>query len=105
MEEILSNYSGCCRMTSNATRRFYRKQNMLELLRMFGTKCSSCGKKTTFEERKFVHKDPAEKRFNIEDYMQAGWWHLKKEAVKCYMVCRDCHLGLKSKKTTQEEKL
>lgn|SRR5215471_3285297 len=65
-----------------------RHQRRAELIEMLGGKCVRC---ETTEDLVFDHIDPATKRFAIGSSLSRAWAELVEEALKCQLLCPDCH--------------
>lgn len=62
----------------------------LKAIELLGGKCECCA-----EDRPWVlsfhHKDPNEKEFKINDIKESPWSVIKKEVLKCKLLCQNCH--------------
>lgn len=71
-----------------------------KLVKMRGGKCVRCGLDdlTCVAVFDFHHRDPATKRFAVSSGMNNGWaWaDLVEEALKCDLVCANCHRRLEN---------
>lgn len=80
--------------------RWYKKIRAINLL---SGKCQECG-----EDRPwllaFHHKDPKEKDFEINELLRFRWSILEKEALKCKLLCQNCHRKAHFKEETQKIK-
>ena len=56
-----------------------------------GGKCIKCGYNKCVWALEFHHKNPNEKDFTFSRYGNLSWEKLKKELVKCDLVCSNCH--------------
>jgi hypothetical protein len=80
----------CCRCsTENTTNN--RKTNMARLKREFGGKCQLCGKMRSLLILQFHHLDPKTKCFTIGDGVNRSFPNMVREAVKCVLLCSECH--------------
>lgn len=59
------------------------------LIEMLGGCCVHCG---TTESLEFDHIDPATKSFDISRRPLSPWKSLVREAQKCQLLCRPCHI-------------
>ena len=58
-------------------------------LRLLGGVCIGCG---TTSDLEFDHLDPSEKKFAVGQKLGcASWAYIKREVLKCRLLCRDCH--------------
>jgi hypothetical protein len=68
-------------------RRKVRRARLIELL---GGRCVSCG---STDELEFDHIDPETKVFAVGSDMSRAWDKLVEEALKCQLLCRECHVA------------
>lgn len=59
------------------------------LIEMLGGECVRCG---ATENLHFDHIDPATKRFAVCSDLTRAWDKLVEEALKCQLLCRECHI-------------
>jgi len=57
---------------------------------LLGGKCKNCGNDNIFHLC-FHHKNEDEKEFNISDNPGHRWSKIKKEVLKCQLLCNNCH--------------
>lgn len=77
-----------CNSCNTKIRRYRVKQAGIKLL---GGKCNRCdweGHPAAFE---FHHKDPSQKEFSIGSMANKSWSVVKKELLKCELLCSNCH--------------
>lgn len=90
---ILRNDGGFrCRKcaTESVLRRVKKKK--VELVRMFGGKCSRCGYSKSNAALQFHHTEPKNKSFSIGSKQQSySLERLIEEAKKCILLCANCH--------------
>jgi 5-methylcytosine-specific restriction endonuclease McrA len=67
-------------------RRKVRRARLIELL---GGQCVRCG---STDELEFDHIDPETKVFAVGSDMSRAWDKLVEEALKCQLLCRECHV-------------
>ena len=67
-------------------RRLVLKQAAAEYL---GGKCQICGYSKCLSALVFHHVDPREKDFHV--MRSLCWEKVKSEAMKCYLLCANCH--------------
>jgi 5-methylcytosine-specific restriction endonuclease McrA len=68
-------------------RRKVRRARLIELL---GGQCVRCG---STDELEFDHIDPETKVFAVGSDMSRAWDKLVEEALKCQLLCRECHVA------------
>ena len=66
----------------------WRAARRARLVEMLGGKCASCG---STEYSELDHIDPSTKRFAVCAGLSRAWDDLVKEALKCQLLCRECH--------------
>lgn len=76
-----------CRLNYQAERRHYNKKHLISLL---GGCCEKCGE-DDIRVLDFHHKNSTTKCFNIADRLDRRLGVLEKEALKCKLLCRNCH--------------
>ncbi len=68
------------------------RQQRHRLKRLFGGRCMVCGYNKTFNALEFHHLDPASKEQSVSKAVQAcGYDGAFEEALKCLLVCANCH--------------
>lgn len=67
-----------------------RKNYKQRLLDVFGGECYVCGYNRSPLALEFHHKDKSTKEFNISEQRGGFTKHLK-EAIKCVLLCSNCH--------------
>lgn len=77
-----------CNHCSVKLRRFRIKLAAIHLL---GGKCEICGWSGHFSGFDFHHKNPSEKDFAISKCGTISWEKIKKEVLKCQLLCCLCH--------------
>jgi 5-methylcytosine-specific restriction endonuclease McrA len=68
-------------------RRKVRRARLIELL---GGQCVRCG---STDELEFDHIDPETKVFAVGSDMSRAWDKLVEEALKCQLLCCECHVA------------
>lgn len=69
-----------------------RKRRMTELLRIHGGCCVRCGYNRCTAALEFHHREPAEKKFNVNTMTVCkAWKSVLAEAEKCDLLCANCH--------------
>ena len=74
-------------------RRAMKKQAVKEL----GGKCEICGYNKCIDALEFHHKDPSIKEFKLGSGNTMSWKEYKSEALKCMLVCSNCHKEIHNK--------
>lgn len=69
------------------------KEVRIKLVNMLGGSCQSCGYCKNYSALCFHHKDPNTKLFgiNIVSCFSTSWESLVQEALKCSLLCANCH--------------
>lgn len=70
------------------------RQQVLDIKKQMGAKCSICGYEKYIEILEFHHLDPLKKDFEIGKFYKQDALLLRKEAAKCNLVCPTCHREL-----------
>lgn len=73
-------------------------QKKLELIELFGGKCEKCGYDKNISAFDFHHKNPYEKNFEIkiQNIKSKSDEEILEEAMKCMLLCSNCHRELHS---------
>jgi len=70
---------------------------MIQLVEAFGGCCSSCGFDVSHTAMDFHHVDPTSKRFTLAlDRFTRSWGKIVPEAMKCILVCANCHTEIEA---------
>ncbi len=95
------NCSGESTRSDNNTRKhqktILRRSMKLQAIKLLGGKCSICGYNKSVDALEFHHEDPKEKDFKLGSGNTMSWREYKKEALKCILVCSNCHKEIHSK--------
>lgn len=87
--------SGDSTRSLNATRKhqktILRRSMKLQAIKLLGGKCSICGYNKCVDALEFHHKNPSAKEFKLGSGNTMSWKEYKKEALKCILVCSNCH--------------
>jgi hypothetical protein len=69
------------------------RQRKLKLIELLGGQCAECGYRRNFSALEFHHVAPALKEFQLDMRSLANlqWEIVLKEAVKCRLLCANCH--------------
>ena len=68
-----------------------RRSMKLQAIKLLGGKCSICGYDRCVDALEFHHKNPKEKDFKLGSGNTMSWKEYKSEAMKCVLVCSNCH--------------
>ena len=74
-----------------------RRSMKQQAIKLLGGKCSICGYNKCIDALEFHHKDPNEKEFKLGSGNTMSWKEYKSEALKCILVCSNCHKEIHSK--------
>ena len=74
-----------------------RRSMKKQAIKLLGGKCSICGYNKCIDALEFHHKDPSNKDFKIGSGNTMSWKTYKYEALKCILVCSNCHKEIHSK--------
>lgn len=74
-----------------------RKRLRNKIKQKAGGKCSICGYNKCLAALDFHHPDPTQKECNISIIVTTSYSKAKKEALKCILLCANCHRELHSK--------
>ena len=87
--------SGDSTRSINETRKhqktILRRCMKLQAIKLLGGKCSICGYDRCVDALEFHHKNPKEKDFKLGSGNTMSWKEYKSEAMKCVLVCSNCH--------------
>ena len=94
----------CSDKCKNKRHQSYSAQNLrgrkkkIDLVNLFGGKCSECGYDKNLAALTFHHLDPKEKSFKMDmrSLSNRKWSTIKREADKCILLCANCHAELHS---------
>ena len=62
-----------------------------QAVKLLGGKCCICGYDKCIDALEFHHKDPSIKEFKLGSGNTMSWKEYKSEALKCMLVCSNCH--------------
>jgi len=68
-----------------------KNKNKQKAINLLGGKCCVCGYKKCIAAIDFHHKDPTKKDFSIKNLSHLAWERMKKEVIKCVLLCANCH--------------
>jgi hypothetical protein len=76
-----------------------RRRRKEELVKLLGGQCVKCGYHKSPGALSFHHKNPKKKCFDISNNgnMMQDWGLVKHEALKCELLCLNCHAELHTK--------
>ena len=87
--------SGESTRLDNETRKHQKtilRNNMKkQAVKLLGGKCCICGYDKCIDALEFHHKDPSIKEFKLGSGNTMSWKEYKSEALKCMLVCSNCH--------------
>ena len=99
--EICYLCSGDSTRTSNASRKrqktILRRSMKIQAIKLLGGKCNLCGYNRCVDALEFHHKEPNEKEFKLGSGNTMSWRDYREEALKCMLVCSNCHKEIHSK--------
>lgn len=89
----------CKNENTNAKHQNYESQQKrglnrkIELIKLFNGCCSRCGYKKNIAALEFHHTNPKEKDkgLDIRKLSNSTWDWCLKEAMKCILLCSNCH--------------
>ncbi len=92
--------SGESTRLNNETRKhqktILRRSMKKQAIKILGGKCSICGYNKCVDALEFHHKNPKEKDFKIGSGNTMSWKDYKAEALKCILLCSNCHKEIHS---------
>ena len=68
-----------------------------QAVKILGGKCCICGYDRCIDALEFHHKDPSIKEFKLGSGNTMSRKEYKSEALKCMLVCSNCHKEIHSK--------
>lgn len=68
-----------------------RKANKLKSIKLLGGKCEKCEYNKCINALEMHHKNPKNKNFTIGSSYNKSWNVIKKEVLKCRLLCANCH--------------
>ncbi len=74
-----------------------RRSMKLQAIKLLGGKCCICGYSKCIDALEFHHEDPTIKEFKLGSGNTMSWKEYKQEALKCMLVCSNCHKEIHSK--------
>lgn len=93
--------SGDSTRLDNETRKhqktILRRSMKIQAIKLLGGKCSACGYNKCVDALEFHHENPQEKEFKVGSGNTMSWKEYKAEALKCKLVCSNCHKEIHSK--------
>ena len=73
-----------------------RRNMKLQAIKLLGGKCCKCGYNKCIDALEFHHTDPSQKDFKLGSGNTMSWKEYKLEALKCILVCSNCHKEIHS---------
>ena len=93
--------SGESTRLDNTTRKhqktILRRSMKVQAIKLLGGKCSICGYDKCMDALEFHHEDPSIKEFKLGSGNTMSWKAYKSEALKCILLCSNCHKEIHSK--------
>ena len=93
--------SGESTRTNNETRKhqktILRRSMKKQAIKLLDGKCILCGYDKCIDALEFHHENPNEKEFKLGSGNTMSWKDYKTEALKCILVCSNCHKEIHSK--------
>ena len=93
--------SGESTRLDNTTRKhqktILRRSMKVQAIKLLGGKCSICGYDKCMDALEFHHEDPSIKEFKLGSGNTMSWKAYKSEALKCILLCLNCHKEIHSK--------
>lgn len=68
----------------------------LQAIKLLGNRCCLCGYNRCIDALEFHHKNPHQKEFKLGSGNTMSWKDYKNEALKCILVCSNCHKEIHS---------
>jgi hypothetical protein len=69
----------------------FREKKKQKAVQLLGGKCQICGYDKHYKMFEFHHKNPQNKDFAISAKLAWGFKRIKKELLKCALLCPNCH--------------
>ena len=95
------NCSGDSTRLENGSRKhqktILRRSMKIQAIKLLGGRCSVCGYNRCVDALEFHHENPQEKEFKLGSGNTMSWKEYKAEALKCKLVCSNCHKEIHSK--------
>ena len=74
-----------------------RRSMKLQAVKLLGGKCCKCGYDRCIDALEFHHENQDEKEFKLGSGNTMSCENYKSEALKCILVCSNCHKEIHSK--------
>lgn len=95
------NCSGDSTRKDNQTRKhqktILRRSMKLQAIKLLGGKCCKCGYDKCVDALEFHHENQDDKEFKLGSGNTMSWKDYKSEAMKCILVCSNCHKEIHAK--------
>lgn len=95
------NCSGDSTRKDNQTRKhqktILRRSMKLQAIKLLGGKCCKCGYDKCIDALEFHHENQDDKEFKLGSGNTMSWKDYKTEAMKCILVCSNCHKEIHAK--------
>ena len=82
---------GRCRLCNVIRVSEHRRKIKAKAISLMGSCCSVCGYNKCESALDFHHLDPSKKSFGIGSGSLRSWESIKKELLKCVLMCKNCH--------------
>ena len=93
--------SGESTRLDNTTRKhqktILRRSMKLQAIKLLGGKCCKCGYDKCVDALEFHHENQDDKEFKLGSGNTMSWKDYKTEAMKCILVCSNCHKEIHAK--------
>lgn len=73
-----------------------RRNMKKQAVKILGGKCLKCGYNKCIDALEFHHENPNVKEFKLGSGNTMSWKQYKEEAMKCILVCSNCHKEIHS---------
>lgn len=84
-------FTSYCKKCNHEVKYSILKRRKIEILNIFGNKCSICGYDKCKAALEFHHTNPNEKEFSLSNAKTTNLDKLMLEMNKCILVCSNCH--------------
>jgi len=85
------------RICNNCRGKICRTRHKLQAIKLLGSKCHKCGAEKLHPASYQFHHPEDNKEYALsQKWGNMGWSNLKKEVVKCQLLCANCHSEIHS---------
>ena len=69
------------------------RKRKLELIKLKGNQCETCGYNNNYSALEFHHREPVDKNFQLDlrSLSNIKWEVILNEVEKCQLLCSNCH--------------